>query len=266
MRTPRESERLPNPASRIGALALASALSTALLLTAAAEGLGQQPAKSKGQTPPPTLPPDFNKQFVDPNVPDFVKRFESDSREVYAKRKAIVAAIKLKPGMYVADVGAGTGVFTRLFAEKVGPNGRVYAQDVADPFLKHIAAESKKLGQDQVVRTIKGSQLSTFLPRNVMDVVFLCDVYHHVENPPAVLDSIHNALKPDGRLVLVDFDKEKAKDVDFVQKHVRAEKSVYLQELKAAGFEPIDAPDAPDLKENFFLVFRWVKLPPKIVD
>jgi ubiquinone/menaquinone biosynthesis C-methylase UbiE len=265
MRTPRESERFPAPAPRIGALALASTLSAALLLTAAAEGLGQQPARSKDQTPPSTLPPDFNKQFVDPNVQDFVKRFENDAREVYAKRKAIVEALRLKPGMYVADVGAGTGVFTRLFAEKVGPKGRVYAEDVAEPFLKHIAAESKKLGQEQV-RTIKGSQSSTFLPRNVMDVVFLCDVYHHVENPPAVLDSIHNALKPDGRLVLVDFDKEKAKNVDFVQKHVRAEKSVYLQELKAAGFEPIDAPDAPELKENFFLVFRWVKLPPKIVD
>ena len=94
----------------------------------------------------------------------FIKKFESDDREVFAKRHEIVAALGLRPGMAVADVGAGTGLFTRLFAEKVGKTGKVYAVDIAPRFLAHIAAEAKKHGQTQVV-TVQGSQESTNLPQ-----------------------------------------------------------------------------------------------------
>ena len=85
----------------------------------------------------------------------FIKKFESDDREVFAKRHEIVAALELKPGMAVADVGAGTGFFTRLFADKVGPSGRVYAVDISPGFLTHVAAEAAKRGQKQVV-TVSG--------------------------------------------------------------------------------------------------------------
>ena len=67
--------------------------------------------------------PGINKPFEDPDVKEFVGKFETESREIYAKRKDIVERCKVKPGMAVADVGAGTGLFTRLFAEAVGPKG-----------------------------------------------------------------------------------------------------------------------------------------------
>ena len=88
----------------------------------------------------------------------FIKKFESDDREVYAKRKEIVAALGLTPGMAVADVGAGTGLFTRLFAEKVGPTGKVYAVDIAPDFLAHIAAEAQEAWTSPQVVTVLGSQ------------------------------------------------------------------------------------------------------------
>ena len=109
--------------------------------------------------------PKINDAFKKPDVKKYVKRFESDDRENYALRHEIVAALNLVPGMAVADIGAGTGLFTRLFAEKVGPTGKVYAVDIAPPFLEHIAADAKKRRQDQVV-TILGSQDSTNLPRS----------------------------------------------------------------------------------------------------
>src|SRR5205085_2405627 len=68
--------------------------------------------------------PGINKPFENPDVKEYVGKFEVESREVYAKRGEIVAACGLKPGMAVADVGAGTGLFTRLFAREVGPTGK----------------------------------------------------------------------------------------------------------------------------------------------
>src|SRR5262249_10592709 len=102
-------------------------------------------------------PSEINKPFQNPDVAAYIKRFESESREVYAQREAIVRALGLKRGMAVADIGAGTGLFTRLFADRVGSEGKVYAVDVSAPFLKHIAAEASKRGQTQI-QTLPGTQ------------------------------------------------------------------------------------------------------------
>jgi ubiquinone/menaquinone biosynthesis C-methylase UbiE len=205
--------------------------------------------------PAPAASSDINKPFENPDVKQFVARFEADNREVYARRESVVKALGLKPGMAVADVGAGTGLFTRLIAERVGGEGKVFAVDVSPAFLRHIDEQSKRLGQTQV-RTVRGSQESTLLPAGSIDLAFLCDVYHHLENPQKTLASIRRALKPGGELVVVDFDRVKGKSTEFVLKHVRAGKSVFASEIKAAGFEPLPAPEAPGLKENFFLRFR----------
>lgn len=198
---------------------------------------------------------DINQPFKDPDVKQFVERFETESREVYAQREAIARTLGLKPGTAVADVGAGTGLFTRIFAEKVGPKGAVYAVDIAPAFLKHIADESKKRGQPQV-KTIRGDQDSTHLPAGSIDVAFLSDVYHHLENHEKVLGSIHRALRPGGRLVIVEFDRREGVSSDFVKKHVRAGKATFLKEIESAGFEPIAIEDPPKLKENFIAAFR----------
>ncbi len=210
------------------------------------DGLAQEPSKP---------PEDINKSFENPDVDEFVARFENESREVYARRGEIVAALGLKPGMAVADVGAGTGLFTRLFADAVGPEGRVYAVDIAQPFLDHIAKEAKERGQEQV-RTIRGTQDSTNLPEGSVDAVFLADTYHHLEKPADVLASIHRALKPGGRLFVVEFDRREGQSTEFILKHVRADRGTFVREIRSAGFEPIEVESAPELKENFFAAFR----------
>jgi cyclopropane fatty-acyl-phospholipid synthase-like methyltransferase len=80
----------------------------------------------------------INKPFEDPDLKKYLGVFEGESREIYALRKEIVAACKVKPGMAVTDIGAGTGLFTRLLAREVGDTGRVYAVDIAERFIKHI--------------------------------------------------------------------------------------------------------------------------------
>ena len=208
-------------------------------------------ARLAAQTPPSEI----NKPFQDPDVNEWAGRFESESREVYAQRLAIVKAMNVKAGVAVADVGAGTGLFTRLLADRVGPEGKVYAVDVSAPFLKHIADEARKRGQAQI-ETVRGTQESTNLAPGSIDVAFLCDTYHHLERHEPVLASIRRALRPGGRLVVVEFDRRAGVRSDFMMKHVRADKSQFLGEIRSAGFAAIETVGAPKLGENFFAEFR----------
>jgi ubiquinone/menaquinone biosynthesis C-methylase UbiE len=203
-------------------------------------------------------PSEINKPFQNPDVAQYINRFESESREVYVQRTAIVEAVGLKPGMAVADIGAGTGLFTRLFADIVGPEGTVYAVDIAKPFLEHIAREAQKRGHAHV-QTIQGTQETTSLLPGSVDVAFLCDVYHHLEQHERVLSSIHRALRPGGRLVVVEFDRREGVSSDFTLKHVRAGKAQFLAEIAAAGFELLETPNAPKFKENFYAEFRRIE-------
>ena len=119
----------------------------------------------------------------------------------------------------------------------MGPSGKVYAVDISQEFLDHIAAQAKTQGQAQVV-TVRGTQDSTNLPPGSVDLVFLCDVYHHLEDHEKILASIHQALRPGGVLVLVEFDRVEGKSSDFVLKHIRAGQEEFRREIEAAGFEP----------------------------
>jgi ubiquinone/menaquinone biosynthesis C-methylase UbiE len=234
---------------------LAVAASFVVAATTAGQTQTQTAPSSKQTEPGAKTDPKINEPFKKPNVKEYVKKFETEDRENFAHRHEIIAAMELEPGMAVADVGAGTGLFTRLFAEKVGPDGKVYAVDIARPFLDHIAADAKKRGQKQVV-TVLGSQDSTNLPAESVDLVFLSDVYHHLEKPEKTLASIRRALKPGGRLVVIEFDKVEGRSSAFVLKHVRASQAVFRKEIEDAGFKVVPTPNPPKLKENFFLRFE----------
>jgi predicted methyltransferase len=224
---------------------------TALFLLTALTFAAPSPAQEK------SVRPGINKSFKNPNVQTYVKRFERDGREAYARRREIVKACRLKPGMAVADVGAGTGLFTRLFSDAVGPTGKVYAVDVARNFLKHIDRTAKSEKRTNV-ETILCSQQTTNLPPNSVDVAFICDVYHHFEFPHKSMRSIHRALKPGGQVVLIDFHRIEGKSSTFILGHVRAGRDVFVGEVKKAGFRVVE--DRKDLlKENYFV--RFVKVP-----
>jgi ubiquinone/menaquinone biosynthesis C-methylase UbiE len=223
-------------------------------LIAAPPAVGQA-APAKDQTAEGKVDPQINAQFQKADVEAWIKRFESEDREVFARRSEIISALGLKPGMAVADIGAGTGLFTRLMAEKVGGEGKVYAVDVSAAFLKYIAEQSRRLGQKQVA-TVRGTQDTTNLPPGSVDLVFFCDVYHHLEDPDPVLASIRRALRPGGALVLVEFDRARAKKGSFVTKHVRADKDQFVREIERAGFTIDPSKPAVKLAENFFVRFR----------
>jgi ubiquinone/menaquinone biosynthesis C-methylase UbiE len=202
----------------------------------------------------------MNKAFTNPDVDiqRFVKQFENESRDVYAKRQDITRAVGLRPGDAAADIGAGTGLFTQLFAEQVGPKGTVYAVDIAPKFVKYIASQAKQRGHEQIVKTVLNIPDSAELPAGSIDIAFICNTYHHFEHPEKMMASIHRALRPGGRLVVIDFDLRKDSN-DFVKQRARAAKDVYYREITAAGFELIETKDAPTLKDNFYAEFRRVR-------
>ena len=114
-------------------------------------------------------PAEMNMQFQKPDldVNEFIRRFETDSREIYAQRRQIVATIGVRPGMAMADIGAGTGLFTWLIAEKVGTEGKVYAVEVAPAFLKYISDQAPARGLDKVVKPVSAlkKRRTSHLPR-----------------------------------------------------------------------------------------------------
>jgi ubiquinone/menaquinone biosynthesis C-methylase UbiE len=203
--------------------------------------------------------PGINQPFQNPDVKRFVGIFETESREIFAKRMEIVAACKLKPGMVVGDIGAGTGLFTRLFAEAVGPQGKVYAVDIARKFIDHIEQTCKANGLSNVVGVVCKPD-SVELPANSIDLAFICDTYHHFEFPAKTLHSLHRALRPGGTLVLIDFRRIKGVSTEWVMNHVRAGQEVFTAEIIAAGFKPIE--ELKILKENYVLRIQRVDTAP----
>ncbi len=212
--------------------------------------------------PATQTPSEINKQFVDPSLDPsaFVARFETESREIFTKRDAIAALVQAQAGESIADVGAGTGLFTRLFATQVGAAGNVYAIDIATPFLFHIAENAKKDKQSQI-KTVIGRSDSIVMPNESLDAVFLCDTYHHVEAPAKFLASIHRALKPNGRLILVEFDRQEGKSSEFILKHIRADQATFKREIEQAGFRPEAPASTLPLQENFVATFRKTDAP-----
>lgn len=202
-----------------------------------------------------SVKPGINDKFLDPklSVEEWTKKFETESREIFHQRDKIVAETGLKPGMAMADIGAGTGLFTLHFAQAVGESGKVYAVEIAKNFIEHIKARASSAHASNV-QTVLGTGKSVELPVASIDLAFICDVYHHFEYPQTTLATLHRALKPGGTLVLIDFKRIPGQTSDFIMKHVRAGQEVFEAEITAAGFEKTG--EVKDLlKENYFVRF-----------
>jgi ubiquinone/menaquinone biosynthesis C-methylase UbiE len=196
--------------------------------------------------------PGINKSFENPEVKTFVERFEREGREVYDQREKIIELLHLKPGSVVADIGCGTGLFTRLLAPRVGPAGKVYAVDIAKRFVDHTVLGCRVRGWKQVEGIVCTKDDATLPPESV-DLVFICDTYHHFEFPYKTMRSIRRALKPGGRVVVIDFERIEGTSSDWILNHVRAGKEVFRKEIEESGFALEEEVDL--FKDNYFLRF-----------
>jgi predicted methyltransferase len=199
--------------------------------------------------------PGINSYYMAPNWQQWVNQFERPGREIYDRRFDILRASAVSPGMDVADIGAGTGLFTRLFSRQVGAEGKVYAVDISRPFIENIL----RVSHEQGLKNVKGvvnSPKDVMLDTASIDLAFTVDTYHHFEYPQSMLASIHKALRSGGRLIVIDFRKHPGKSSGWVMGHVRANRKKVIEEITAAGFVLID--DKPLLRASYFLEFRKI--------
>jgi len=135
---------------------------------------------------------------------DWLERPERESEE---NVEGALNAIGLKPGMTVAEVGAGTGYVSLRMAKRVGPTGKVYANDLQPEMLDLLRKNAAKAGLTNV-ETVLGGETDPKLPPGQIDLIILVDVYHEFSQPQKMLQGIRLALKPDGRLVQLEYRKE----------------------------------------------------------
>ena len=236
------------------------------LLAAALLGMAALPAcQSTTQAQPQALAsevsvkPGINESWKSSDIHPVIGRLETESREIYTERGSIGAVVGPRTGSVVADVGAGSGFMTHLFARLVGSGGKVYAVDINATLLSHIAEGAAQAGLENV-ETVLGTEKSVELPPGSVDLVFLCDTYHHFEYPRNSLDSIHRALRPQGQLVLIEFERIPGVTPEWLLEHVRAGREEFTAEIEAAGFELTNQHRLESLKENYIL--RFIKRSP----
>ena len=128
---------------------------------------------------------------------EYARMLEDPARDVWQMPGEVVMALDLEKGQYIADIGAGSGYFARRFARHVDT---VYAVDIDEKLLA--IARSKA---PENVKTVLAAPDDPRLPESSVDTVFICDVLHHIENRPAYYEKLAKALKPGGRIVVIDF-------------------------------------------------------------
>ncbi len=201
-----------------------------------------------------SVAPGINERFEQgQNYGEFVDQFEREGREIYDKRMEILGGVGLKPGMTVADIGAGSGLFTQLFAREVGPKGRVYALDINPVMIDNIVRRAREDGNKHVEGSLATAK-TVPVPAGSLDVAFTSDVYHHFEYPQVMLRAIRAALKPGGAFIVVDFERIPGVSSERVLSHVRAGKETVIKEIEAEGFRMVE--EKKIMQSNYFVRFQ----------
>jgi len=184
----------------------------------------------------------------------WVEQLEVGSRELYSAREAVLKAVNVASGDRIADIGAGTGLYSLLFAEAVGPGGHVYAIDIEPLFLDLINQRATDAGYDNVT-AVFGRDNDITLPAQSVDVVFIADTYHYFSDREAIMKTVYEALKPGGSLILVEYDVVPGQPRPEGKDHVRFGKAAVISEIEYVGFEKAAEDDVEGLTDNYFVRF-----------
>jgi ubiquinone/menaquinone biosynthesis C-methylase UbiE len=167
---------------------------------------------------------------------------ERPERDVEDRPDIVLAAMKLKNGDVVADVGAGSGYFSRKLARAVGPKGIVYATDIQPEMLSLLR---KNAARDRITNIVPilGTASDPGLPKNTLDWILLVDVYHEFQEPQAMLAKLKQSLKKTGRVALVEYRAEGTTAAHIREEHRMSEEQV-LREWLPEGFKLIEIIEA----------------------
>ena len=182
---------------------------------------------------------------------EWVKVLDGAERLAGLRIPDVVAALKLQPGNVVADLGAGSGPFIPALATAVGPGGKVYAVEIDQAFFPYIERRAKEAGVANV-RTVAGGFTDPKLPAADVDVAFMHDVLHHVENREAYLKNLVRYLKPGARVAIIDYHAAQSPHTNEPALQVSKEQASAW--LAAAGLKPVQ--EVALFPDKWFVVFR----------
>jgi ubiquinone/menaquinone biosynthesis C-methylase UbiE len=212
-------------------------LLTALCLTLAGPALAEEQHQHRR--------PDDIKQYLE--------HLDSTERDRYQKPFEVIEALRLKPGMAVADLGSGSGYFTRRFIEAVTETGMVYAVDVEPEMLAYAKESVIHMHTAYTAEFILAQPDNPKLPFESVDLLFVCNTIHHLENRSKYFSDLKSSLKPGARIAIIDFyPDERSGDLGFPKHHLVSRDTI-VQEMAAAGYQL--AREHSFLPKQYFLEF-----------
>jgi len=236
------------------ALALAGILSLGGHVALVRAEPGPSPAPAAGghahRHRAPAGPHDATARHSFEDVAHWSEVFDDPGRDAWQKPRELVAALGLQTGMTVADLGAGTGYFARHLSAAVGPQGTVLAADTEPALVAHLRTRAEQEGLANLV-PILASADNPRLPAGGADLILVVDTYHHIDDRITYARRLVRALRPSGRIAIVDWQK-RALPVGPAPDHKLAREQV-VEEMTAAGYVLSTEPDV--LPYQYFLIF-----------
>jgi ubiquinone/menaquinone biosynthesis C-methylase UbiE len=187
------------------------------------------------------------------DIKQYLEQLDSEDRDQYQKPRQVIEALNLKPGLAVADLGSGSGYFTRRFIEAVTETGKVYAVDVEPEMLKYTEESVVHMHRSYTAEFILARPDNPKLPYESIDLLFLCNTYHHLEERAKYFSDTKSSLKPGGRLAIIDFyNDERSGELGFPKQHLVPRDTV-ITELTKAGYRVVR--EHTFLPRQYFLEF-----------
>ncbi|MBI4484873.1 MAG: methyltransferase domain-containing protein [Acidobacteria bacterium] len=181
---------------------------------------------------------------------EWVKTLDSPTRIAGLKVDETVERLKLKPGDVVADIGAGSGIFEGSLAKAVAPGGKVFAVDIDQGLLDAIEKRTQEFKLTNV-QTVLGKFTDPSLPTHEVDLAFINDTLHHIENRAEYLKNLAGYMKPSGRIAVIDYIPGKGGHPD--QPELQVSKEQAAAWMAAVGMKPVEEIDLFDTK--WFVVY-----------
>ncbi len=178
-----------------------------------------------------------------------VLSYEGPGRDRWQQPEEVIRVLDIQPGDVVADIGSGGGYFSLHLAEAVGPEGTVYAADIDPAMNRYLERRARRAGHDNI-KTILADPDDPNLPETGVDLIFMSNTYHYLDDPTAYFSDLQRTLGPSGRLAIIDFDGTKWRHR--VTGHFSRRDEV-LKELQTAGYELVEEFHFTD--RQYFLVF-----------
>jgi ubiquinone/menaquinone biosynthesis C-methylase UbiE len=196
--------------------------------------------------PAPSAAPQLGNRTPD----EWIKMLDNPSRTEGLKIPEILQRLRLKSGDVVADIGAGTGVFSLPFAKAVAPAGKVFAVEVDQKLVDHIRQKAADQKLANVEPTL-GKFAEPGLPAASVDLAFIHDVLHHIQDRAGYLKALGRALKPTGRLALIEFHPDQGGHRNQPEMHVTKDQAAAW--MADAGLKPVEEFDL--FPEKYFVIY-----------